>query len=75
MKAVDQHKNLEEPKEIFEAKKAKNIIILIGDGMGVTQIYAAMSVSEKPLNIERFKHVGFHKTYSLTDFVTDSGAG
>ena len=29
----------------------KNVILLIGDGMGVTQIYAAMSVSEKPLII------------------------
>ena len=58
-----------------QVKKAKNIILLIGDGMGVTQIYAAMSVSEKPLNIEKFKHIGFHKTYSATDFITDSGAG
>ncbi len=56
-------------------KKAKNIILLIGDGMGATQIYAAMSVSEKPLNIEKFKHVGFHKTYSINNYVTDSGAG
>ncbi len=58
-----------------QVKKAKNVILLIGDGMGVTQIYAAMSVSEKPLAIEKFKNIGFHKTYSLTDFVTDSGAG
>ncbi|MBU8891925.1 MAG: alkaline phosphatase [Bacteroidales bacterium] len=58
-----------------QTKKAKNIILLIGDGMGVTQIYAAMSVSEKPLSFEKFKHIGFHKTHSATDFVTDSGAG
>lgn len=58
-----------------DVKKPKNIILLIGDGMGVPQIYAAMSVSEKPLAIEKFKHIGFHKTYSLTDYVTDSGAG
>lgn len=55
--------------------QAKNVILLIGDGMGVTQIYAAMSVSEKPLNIEKFKHVGFHKTYSANSYITDSGAG
>jgi len=59
----------------IEVKKPKNIILLIGDGMGVTQIYAAMSVAEKPLNIEKFKHIGFHKTYSANDYVTDSGAG
>lgn len=56
-------------------KKAKNIILLIGDGMGVTQIYSAMAVSEKSLNFERFKHIGFHKTHSASDYVTDSGAG
>jgi alkaline phosphatase len=59
----------------LEVNKPKNIILLIGDGMGVTQIYAAMSVSEKPLSFERFKHIGFHKTYSASDYVTDSGAG
>jgi len=59
----------------LEVNKPKNIILLIGDGMGVTQIYAAMSVAEKPLNIEKFKHIGFHKTYSVNDYITDSGAG
>lgn len=58
-----------------ENRKAKNIILMIGDGMGVTQIYAAMSVAEKPLNIEKFKHIGFHKTYSASNYTTDSGAG
>jgi alkaline phosphatase len=58
-----------------EAPRAKNIILLIGDGMGVAQVYAAMSVSEEPLNFERFKHIGFHKTYSADDYITDSGAG
>lgn len=58
-----------------EVKKAKNIILLIGDGMGASQIYAAMTVSEKPLNIEQFKVSGFSKTYSANDYITDSGAG
>ncbi len=58
-----------------QLNQPKNIILLIGDGMGVTQIYAAMSVSASPLTFEKFKHVGFHKTYSATDYITDSGAG
>ena len=41
--------------KIEKTENPKNIILLIGDGMGVTQIYAAMSVSEKPLSLERFK--------------------
>lgn len=55
--------------------KAKNVILLIGDGMGVTQIYAAMSVAEGALHMEEFKHIGLHKTYSANDYITDSGAG
>jgi alkaline phosphatase len=53
---------------------AKNIILLIGDGMGVSHIYAGMTISEKPLNIEQFKVAGFAKTYSASDYITDSGA-
>lgn len=58
-----------------EERKAKNVILMIGDGMGVAQIYAAMSVTNNPLNFERFKHIGFHKTYSADSYITDSGAG
>jgi len=55
--------------------KAKNIILLIGDGMGVSQIYAGMTVNKESLNIEEFKVAGFSKTYSASDYITDSGAG
>ncbi|MDA3952913.1 MAG: alkaline phosphatase [Bacteroidales bacterium] len=59
---------------VKDKNQAKNVILLIGDGMGVTQIYAAISISENTLNIEKFKHVGFHKTYSSNNYITDSGA-
>jgi len=55
-------------------KKAKNVILLIGDGMGITHIYAAMTVSETPLNMEKFEYTGLQKTYSASDYITDSGA-
>lgn len=54
---------------------AKNVILLIGDGMGVAQVYAAMSVSKDKLNIERSQFFGYSKTYSASDYTTDSGAG
>ena len=53
----------------------KNVILMIGDGMGTTQIYAAMTVAGHPLNIEQFSYNGFSKTYSLSDYITDSAAG
>ncbi len=52
-----------------------NIILMIGDGMGTAQIYAAMTAAGHPLNLEQFSFSGFSKTYSLTDYITDSAAG
>lgn len=64
-----------ENKASTSPEKAKNIILLIGDGMGVSQIYAGMTTKKEPLNIEQFKIAGFSKTYSASDYITDSGAG
>jgi alkaline phosphatase len=54
--------------------KIKNVILLIGDGMGLADVYAAMTVSESPLNIERCNNIGLMKTFSSDNYVTDSGA-
>ncbi len=54
---------------------AKNIILFIGDGMGVSQVYAGMTISPLPFNLERFPFSGFSKTYSANSYITDSGAG
>ena len=59
----------------LNTKKPKNIILMIGDGMGVSQIYAGMTVNHNKLNIEQFKHIGFSKTYSADNYITDSAAG
>jgi alkaline phosphatase len=59
---------------IVGSPKVKNVIFMIGDGMGVAHTYAAMSVSEKPLNIERCEITGFQKTFSANNYITDSGA-
>ncbi|WP_246050280.1 alkaline phosphatase [Neolewinella litorea] len=53
----------------------KNIILMIGDGMGVTQISAGMYSSDKQLNLERFPVIGLHKSYSADNLITDSAAG
>lgn len=53
----------------------KNVILIIGDGMGIAQLYAAMSVSKKSLNIESAKFIGFNRTHSYDDYTTDSAAG
>jgi alkaline phosphatase len=53
----------------------KNVIFLIGDGMGLSQISAGLVYRGGDLNLSRFKRVGFIKTQSSDDFITDSAAG
>lgn len=55
-------------------QKVKNIILLIGDGMGVSQIYAGMTVKQDAFAIEQCPVIGFAKTYSADNYVTDSAA-
>jgi alkaline phosphatase len=60
---------------VHEKKPVQNIILLIGDGMGIAQIYAGMTANHGHLSLERCTSVGLHKTYSANRFITDSGAG
>jgi len=55
--------------------KPKNIILLIGDGMGITQISSGLYSNSNKLQLERIKTIGLHKSYSYDDLVTDSAAG
>ncbi len=56
-------------------KKVKNIILMIGDGMGLPQMYAGMTANRGKLSLEKCPVVGLHKTYSYDDYITDSAAG
>jgi len=57
-----------------QLEKPLNIIFLIGDGMGLAQIFAA-SVINGGLTLDLFDNIGFLKTSSADDFITDSAAG
>jgi alkaline phosphatase len=52
----------------------KNVILMIGDGMGLPDVSAAMTVSGYPLNIERCSAIGLQKTSSASNYITDSAA-
>jgi alkaline phosphatase len=54
-------------------KYPKNIILFIGDGMGVAQITAGKIVQGK-LNLERFSVMGLVTTNSENNLITDSAA-
>ncbi|MCC7245405.1 MAG: alkaline phosphatase [Saprospiraceae bacterium] len=55
--------------------KPKNIILLIGDGMGLTQISAGMYANGNSLNLEKMPVTGLMTTYSYNKLITDSAAG
>ncbi|MCE7067066.1 alkaline phosphatase [Dyadobacter sp. CY326] len=53
----------------------KNIILLIGDGMGLAQIHAGLTGNAGKLNLAQFLNIGFSKTASSDNYITDSAAG
>lgn len=61
--------------QVKQEPKVKNIILMIGDGMGVTQIYAAYTANHGNLNLEKAQYIGLSKTYAADKYETDSGAG
>ena len=63
------------PADTVSFTSPKNIILMIGDGMGLTQITAGMYINGNKLNLEEFKCIGLHKSYSSDNLVTDSAAG
>ncbi len=50
-------------------------MFLVGDGMGVSQIYAGLTANKGHLNLEQFKVIGFHRNQASDNYVTDSAAG
>ncbi len=65
-------KNIHQTEVLKETPR--NIILFIGDGLGLTHLHAGMIVSDKPLILEQFPYSGFSKTYSFDNFITGSGA-
>ena len=59
----------------FKSKKPKNVILMIGDGMGVAEVFAGLTANGGHLFLDNFKHVGFSKTQSSDNYITDSAAG
>ncbi|XP_055842601.1 alkaline phosphatase, tissue-nonspecific isozyme-like [Episyrphus balteatus] len=56
-------------------KRAKNAIVFMGNGMGLSTIAATRSYIggiEKQLSFEKFPYTGLSKTYSVDRIVTDS---
>lgn len=58
-----------------EPAKALNVIYLIGDGMALPQVYAAMFASKEDMTFSQFPYIGVVDTHSASNDITDSAAG
>lgn len=62
---------------VHAAESPKNVIVLIGDGMGigpVTLTRLSLDESDPPLNMDTMRYAAFLKTHSANVTVTDSAA-
>ncbi|MFJ3308566.1 alkaline phosphatase [Streptomyces sp. NPDC086549] len=74
--------NAQQAKEAIKGGKAKNVILLIGDGMGDSEITLARDYTvgaNGRLNMDKFPLTGAYTTYAVhadgtPDYVTDSAA-
>ncbi|GAA4332219.1 hypothetical protein GCM10023149_38370 [Mucilaginibacter gynuensis] len=56
-------------------KKIKNVILLIGDGMGLAQIQAALTANHGQLNMLQCRNIGLSQIKAANSDNTDSAAG
>ncbi len=61
--------------QLARKKSPKNIILLIGDGMGLSQLSSSYFYKNGEPNFSRFKDIGLLKTSSSSHKITDSAAG
>ncbi|MBR4233186.1 MAG: alkaline phosphatase [Bacteroidales bacterium] len=55
--------------------EVRNVILMIGDGMGLEQVSCAWVVNKGKLNFDLFPQVGLSRTWCTDALITDSGAG
>ena len=55
--------------------QVKNVIYLIGDGMGFGAVTSLLLTEDEPTGFERATVIGLHETCSADNYVTDSPAG
>ena len=55
--------------------EVRNVILMIGDGMGLEQVSCAWVLNKGKLNFDNFPVVGLSRTWCTDKLITDSGAG
>ncbi|HYF68483.1 MAG TPA: alkaline phosphatase [Ohtaekwangia sp.] len=57
------------------ASSPRNIILMIGDGMGLSQLYSGYTANFGSLSIFNIRDIGFSITTASDSYITDSAAG
>ncbi|GJM36068.1 MAG: alkaline phosphatase [Saprospiraceae bacterium] len=60
--------------QLSKKNQPKNVILLIGDGMGLSQLSSSYYYKKSEPNFSRFKHIGLIRTYSSSHKITDSAS-
>ncbi|WP_212003390.1 alkaline phosphatase [Chitinophaga sp. HK235] len=55
--------------------RSKNVILFIGDGTGLAEMYAGYTANKGALNLFQMRQLGLSKTASTDNYHTDSAAG
>ncbi|WP_144695879.1 alkaline phosphatase, partial [Chitinophaga vietnamensis] len=55
--------------------RSKNVILMIGDGTGLAQMFAGYTANKGALSLFKMKQLGLSKTQSIDNYHTDSAAG
>lgn len=55
--------------------EVRNIIFMIGDGMGLEQVSCAWVLNHGKLNLDNMPVIGLSRTYAANSLITDSAAG
>ncbi len=62
------------PKPADKTRPVKNVILMIGDGMGIEQVSTACVANRGKLNMLTLPVTGIARSYSANRLITDSGA-
>ena len=57
------------------SKRIKNVIVMIGDGMGLEQVSVGWVLNGGHLNMDNCRVTGLSRTYTVDSLITDSCAG
>jgi alkaline phosphatase len=55
-------------------RKASNVILIVAEGMGLSQLTAGLYTNDNRLQAERFTNMGFLKAHSTVDLSGDNGS-